>query len=123
MPGANFRCANLQEAGLAEIDWEDACLAGADLSCASFHLGSLRSGLVHSPIACEGSRTGFYTDDFNEQDFKSPEEIRKANLCGADLMGACVDGVDFYLVDLRGARFDDRQANHFRRCGAILGRT
>jgi hypothetical protein len=52
---------------------------------------------VGSPIACEGSRTGFYTDDFEEQTFKSPEEIRKANLCNADLRGAKLDGVDFYL--------------------------
>ena len=43
-------------------------------------MGSSRSGLVESPIASLGTRTGFYTDDFNEQDFKSPEEIRKANL-------------------------------------------
>ena len=80
MPGANFRGARLRAAGLAEVDWERADLRGADLREAAFHLGSSRSGLVGSPIACEGSRTGFYTDDYNEQDFKSPEEIRKANL-------------------------------------------
>ena len=85
MPGANFRGANLRAAGLAEIEWEGADLREADLREAAFHLGSSRSGLVGSPIACEGSRTGFYTDDYTEQDFKSPEEIRKANLCGADL--------------------------------------
>jgi uncharacterized protein YjbI with pentapeptide repeats len=112
---ANFAQACLREAGLADIDWE-----GADLRGASFHLGSTRSGLVGSDIACEGSRTGFYTDDYEEQHFKAPEEIRKANLCGADLRGACVLDVDFYLVDLRGARFDAAQAKHFRRCRAIL---
>ncbi|HEV2294223.1 MAG TPA: pentapeptide repeat-containing protein [Tepidisphaeraceae bacterium] len=80
-------------------------------------MGSSRSGLVGSPIACEGSRTGFYTDDYNDQDFKSPEEIRKANLCGADLRGAKVDKVDFYLVDLRGATYTPEQAEHFARCG------
>jgi hypothetical protein len=36
------------------------------------------------------------------------------------LRGAIIDGVDFYLVDLRGAKYDHRQAEHFRRCGAIL---
>jgi uncharacterized protein YjbI with pentapeptide repeats len=120
MPQADLRMAILRDAGLAEVDWEGADLRGADLRHASFHLGSTRSGLVGSPIACEGSRTGFYTDEYEEQGFKAPEEIRKANLCGADLRGARIDGVDFYLVDLRGARYDAAQAEHLRRCGAIL---
>jgi uncharacterized protein YjbI with pentapeptide repeats len=120
MPDGDFRNANLRHAGLAEVEWERADLRGADLRGASFHLGTTRSGLVGSPIACEGSRTGFYTDDFEEQTYKAPEEIRKANLCGADLRGARLDGVDFYLVDLRGAHYDQEQQVHFRRCGAIL---
>jgi uncharacterized protein YjbI with pentapeptide repeats len=120
MPGACFDGARLADAGLAEIDWEGASLRGADLRRVSFHLGSSRSGLVGSPIACEGSRTGFYTDDYHEQDFKAPEEIRKANLCHADLRGARIDDVDFYLVDLRHAHFDPEQESHLRRCGAIL---
>ena len=120
MPNANFRGANLRAAGLAEIDWGGADLRGADLRQAAFHLGSSRSGLVGSTIACEGSRTGFYTDDFDEQDFKSPEEIRKANLRGADLRGAKIEGVDFYLVDLRGARLDRAHIPGLRGCGAIL---
>jgi uncharacterized protein YjbI with pentapeptide repeats len=120
MPGADFSGACLRSAGLAEIAWEGADLRGADLSECAFHLGSSRSGLVGSPIACEGSRTGFYTDDWNEQDYKSPEEIRKANLCGADLRGARIDDVDFYLVDLRGARLDPVQIPQIRRSGAIL---
>jgi uncharacterized protein YjbI with pentapeptide repeats len=120
MPDADFHGASLRQAGLAEVEWEGACLAGADLRLATFHLGTTRSGLVGSPIACEGSRTGFYTDDFDAQDYKPPEEIRKANLRGADLRGARIDDVDFYLVDLRGALFDPHQAEHFRRCGAIL---
>jgi uncharacterized protein YjbI with pentapeptide repeats/energy-coupling factor transporter ATP-binding protein EcfA2 len=120
MPSASFRRTNLREAGMAGVEWEGADLRDADLRGASFHLGSTRSGLVGSPIACEGSRTGFYTDEYEEQEFKPPEEIRKANLCGADLRGARLDGVDFYLVDLRGARYDADRARHLRRCGAIL---
>jgi uncharacterized protein YjbI with pentapeptide repeats len=120
MPGADFRNADLHAAGLAEVDWERADLRNADLREAAFHLGSSRSGLVGSTVPCEGSRTGFYTDEYNEQDFKSPEEIRKASLRGADLRGALIDGVDFYLVDLRGARLDPDQVLHLRRCGAIL---
>lgn len=120
MRGATFAGACLAEAGLAEIEWEDVDLRGADLRKATFHLGSSRSGMLNTPIASEGSRTGFYTDDYEEQAFKSPEEIRKANLCGADLRGADLGDVDFYLVDLRGAKYDREQARHFRRCGAIL---
>jgi uncharacterized protein YjbI with pentapeptide repeats len=110
----------LRGAKLADIEWDSADLRKADLRGATFHMGSSRSGLVGSPIASKGSRTGFYTDELNEQDFKSPEEIRKANIRGADLRGAKIDGVDFYLVDLRDARFDSRQAEQFRRTGAIL---
>jgi uncharacterized protein YjbI with pentapeptide repeats len=120
MAGGNLAGACLRGAGLGDIDWPGVCLRGADLRQATFHMGSSRSGLVDSTIASEGSRTGFYTDEYNEQDFKSPEEIRKANLCRADLRGASIDGVDFYLVDLRGARYDARQEAQFRQCGAIL---
>jgi uncharacterized protein YjbI with pentapeptide repeats len=120
MPRACFDGARLDNAGLAEVDWEGVSLRGADLRGASFHLGTTRNGLVGSPIACEGSRTGFYTDDYTEQDFKAPEEIRKANLCYADLRGADVTDVDFYLVDLRHAKYDAGQEAHFRQCGAIL---
>jgi uncharacterized protein YjbI with pentapeptide repeats len=117
---ANFRNAYLVEAGLGDVDMEGACLAGANLRGATFHMGSTRSGLLFTPIASEGTRTGFYTDDADEQNFKSPEEIRKANLRGTDLRGAYVADVDFYLVDLRDALYDADQEKHFRRCRAIL---
>jgi uncharacterized protein YjbI with pentapeptide repeats len=120
MPRANFRGADLAHTGLAEIEWEGADLRDADLRGCTFHMGSTRSGLVGSTIPCEGSKTGFYTDDFDDRDFKSPEEIRKANLCGADLRGAKIEGVDFYLVDLRGARYSREQEEQLERCGAIL---
>jgi uncharacterized protein YjbI with pentapeptide repeats len=120
MPGAKFDRACLRNTGLADIHWEGSSLRNADLRGATFHMGGARSGLVGSPIASKGSRTGFYTDEYEEQHFKSPEEIRKANLCRADLRGARIDDVDFYLVDLRGATFDREQELHFRRCGAIL---
>jgi len=122
MPMADFQKASLRGAGLADIQWERADLRGADLRTCSFFLGSSRSGLVGSPLASEGSRTGFYTDDFDEQGFKSPEEIRKANLRGADLRGAKIDGVDFYLVDLRNAKYTRKQGEQLRRCGAILSK-
>ncbi len=120
MPDADFSEACLRNAGLADIDWPRANLRGADLRGVSFHLGSTRSGLVGSPIASEGTRTGFYTDDYEEQHFKAPEEIRKANLRGADLRDANLDGVDFYLVDLRDARIDPKYEAHLRSTGAIL---
>jgi uncharacterized protein YjbI with pentapeptide repeats len=120
MREARFRGADLRGAGLADVDWEGADLRNADLRHASFHLGSTRCGLVGSPYPSHGTRTGFYTDDYNEQDFKAPEEIRKANLCGADLRGANITEVDFYLVDLRDAKYDPEQRAHLQQCGAIL---
>ncbi|HEX4129935.1 MAG TPA: pentapeptide repeat-containing protein [Pirellulales bacterium] len=120
MPCAQFYRADLRDTGLAEIEWEGVDLREADLRGATFHMGSSRSGLVGSPIASEGSRTGFYTDEYLEQGFKAPEEIRKANLCGADLRGANIEGIDFYLVDLRGARYTLEQERQFRRSCAIL---
>ena len=120
LPGADLRGALLQSAGLADVRWEGADLRDADFTACSFHLGSSRSGLVDSPIACEGSKTGFYTDDYEDLHFRRPSQIRKADLRQADLRGARVSEADFYLVDLRGALFDDDQRAHFRRCGAIL---
>lgn len=120
IPNGNFYGAVLRGAGLAEIDWTGADLRQADLTNASFHLGSTRSGLVDSVIPSEGSRTGFYTDEFTEQDYRSPEEIRKACLVGADLREARVEGTDFYLVDLRWAKYSAEQREFFEGCGAIL---
>jgi uncharacterized protein YjbI with pentapeptide repeats len=124
MPLAKFNGANLRNTGLAEIEWEGADLRNADLRGCTFHMGSTRSGLVSVGITdlppCEGSRTGFYIDDFADRDFKPPEEIRKADLRSADLRGANIEGVDFYLVDLRGAMFTPAQAAYLEKCGAIL---
>ncbi len=50
-----------------------------------------------------------------------PEEIRNpATLRGADLRGACIDRVDFYLVDLRDALYTPEQEAVLRRSRAIL---
>ncbi|MCA8963813.1 MAG: pentapeptide repeat-containing protein [Planctomycetes bacterium] len=119
-PGADLRAADLRRTRLAEVDWHGADLRGADFTGATFQTGSSRSGLVDSPIAQEGSRTGFYTDESLEQHFQPPEAVRKANLCDCDLRGARLSGVDFYLVDLRGARLDPEQRSWLRRCRAIL---
>lgn len=135
MPGADFsnalltgsilreaalREANFLHAALAEIEWEYADLRGANFTGVLFHMGSTRTGHVNSTIACEGSKTGFYTDDYEEQSFRAPEAIRKASLRGADLRGAKLQDADFYLVDLRDARIDPGDIPHLRRCGAIL---
>ena len=119
MPGASFRSASLFGAKLADVEWENADLRGADLRRASFHMGSSRSGLL-SGEPSEGTRSGFYTDEFYDQAYRTPEEIRSADLRGADLRGARYEGVDFYLVDLREAIFTPDQEHWFRRCGAIL---
>lgn len=123
MPRCSLRACRFQDCGLAHVDWEGADLREARFEGVTFHLGSSRSGLVFSSTASEGTRTGFYTDDFDDQTFKSPEEIRKANLRGADLREAVVFDTDFYLVDLRDGRYDRAQEAHFRKCGAILSRS
>src|SRR5438552_2501665 len=74
MPGAGFEGALLYRARLAEIEWERASLRRADLRQATFHYGSSRSGLVGSPLASEGTRTGFYTNEALEPG-RPPEEI------------------------------------------------
>ncbi len=138
--GCNFYCANLAEAYLSssrmretsllrsslansrlgEIDWEGCDLREANLSGATFHYGSTRCGIVDSPYPSHGTRTGFYTDDWEELVFKTPELVRKASLVGCDLRGANLHGVDFYLVDLRGAILDPSQLRLVSASGAIL---
>lgn len=117
---AFFAKADLRGAGMAEINWEDCDLRGADLRGVAFHMGSTRCGLVGSPYPSHGTRTGFYTDDYVDLSFKPPEQIRKASLIGCDLRDAMLGEVDFYLVDLRGARFDSHHRARFLACGAIL---
>lgn len=119
LPGASFRKANLRHARLADIQWENADLREADLSDATFHMGSARSGLVFGEPS-EGTRSGYYSDEYFDQSYRPIEEIRTANLRGADLRGARMEGTDFYLVDLRDARFTPEQEHWLRRCGAIL---
>ena len=119
-PSANFRGANLSQTLLGEISWKFADLREADLSNATFHMGSSRCGMLFGYGAGHGSKTGFYTDDFEERRYVNPAEICKASLRGADLRGANIDHTDFYLVDLRDAKLDDRQREYLRRSGALL---
>lgn len=117
---ANLQKVSFRRAQLGEVDWENADLRNADLRGVVFHLGASREGLLSSPYASEGTRTGFYTDERLELHFKAPEEIRKANLKGVNLLGAHIDGVDFYLVDLRGAKMSREQYLQAASTGAIL---
>lgn len=119
-PNADLREASFLATSLADIDLEGADLRGASFARSTFHLGSSRSGLVDSDIACEGSRTGFYTDEALEDRFQAPEAVRKANLRNCDLRGATLADTDFYLVDLRGAKLDPAQREYLQRCRAIL---
>lgn len=116
----DFRGTRFEGCGLAEVSWVGADLREAIFDNCTFHAGSSRSGLVGTPLASEGTRTGFYTDEATEQGFKSPDEIRKADLRGADLRGARLNDLDLYLVDLRGAKLDPATYDWARRCGAIL---
>jgi len=112
--------ASLRDARLANLDAEGTDFTGADFTGATFRLGTTRSGRVFHAPPMEGTRTGFYSDEFFDSPHRAPEELRTANLRGATLLGANVLCTDFYLVDLRGALYDERQAQHFQRCGAIL---
>lgn len=120
MPNADFRGARFRGAYLADIRWPGADLRHANLAGVTFHMGSSRSGLVGSDLASEGTRTGFYTDDYDDHTFRSPEEIRVADLTGCDLRDAVIDGVDFWRVDLRGARILSSQWQQLIATGAIL---
>jgi len=120
LSNCKFCDADLTNGRMAFIEWENCDLRGADLRGCTFLMGSTRCGLVGSPYPSHGTRTGFYTDDYDDQHFKPPEAIRKACLINADLRGANIQNVDFYLVDLRGAKFDSTQQRQFIATGAIL---
>lgn len=120
MPNADFRGCQIMGAYLADVAWPDADLRMAQLTGSTFHMGSSRSGLVDSHIASEGTRTGFYSDDYDDHLYRPPEEIRAADLRGCDLRGANLKGVDFYRVDLRGAQFDEHHRQQFIATGALL---
>ena len=79
-----------------------------------------RCGIVDSPYPSHGTRTGFYTDELDELYFQPPESIRKASLVGCDLRGATIEGVDFYLVDLRDAILEPAQRSQIAASGGIL---
>ena len=119
-PRADFRGATLIESGLAGVSWVGADLRDTNLSRASFHLGSSRSGLLFAGTS-EGTRTGFYTEEMRDLAHKDPAEVRVADLRGVDLTGAHTDDTDWYRVDLRGARYDAAQRRQMSACGAILG--
>lgn len=105
---------------LADVIWTNCDLRNADLRGVHFHFGSTRCGLVGSPYPSHGTRTGFYTDSLEELYFKEPESVRRAALLDCDLRGANIDGVDFYLVDLRGTKLDPWQRRQASSTGAIL---
>ena len=123
--GSQFHCCSLRSsnligAKLGDVIWTDCDLRFIEFAGCQFHYGSTRSGLVGSPYPSHGTRTGFYTDDYDDQQFKRIEDIRKASLQGCNLTGARVEQADFYLVDLRDAIYDENQRRHFESCGAIL---
>ena len=120
MTQCRFQSAEMVGAKMAGINWENCDMRSADMRGVTFHLGTTRSGLVNSPYPSHGTRTGFYTDEFEERYFKSPESIRVASMRGCDLRGANIHHVDFYLVDLRGARYDSSQREQLVSTGAIL---
>lgn len=117
---SSFKLADLSQAGLAGVVWENCDLRGADLRGAAFHMGSTRCGLVDSPFPSHGTRTGFYTDDYVDLSYKHPEQVRKAALIGCDLRGALLQGCDFYLVDVRDCQLDPDQRELMASCGAIM---
>lgn len=119
-PNADLRGVQLVGAGLNGIDWSGSDLRGADFTGAIFQLGSTRSGLLVGAPAMWGTKTGFYTIDWERDGRRPPEQIRVANLRGADLRGAKVLRCDFHLVDLRGVQCTAEQYAHFERCGAFV---
>jgi len=86
----------LRLANLAAVDLEEARLTQADLRGADL------------------SRARFVRADLAGAD------LRGAQVRGANLRGAAIANADFYLVDLRDARYTPDQYEHFLRCGAIL---
>jgi uncharacterized protein YjbI with pentapeptide repeats len=116
----DMRRANFTESRLGEIEWTDCDLRECDFRGCTFHFGSTRCGMVGSPYPSHGTRTGFYSDDLERLYYESPESVRRGNMQGCDLRGANIEGVDFYLIDLRGAKLDPWQRRQMGATGAIL---
>lgn len=115
----SFTHSNLSGSRMAEIEWYDCDLRGTDLRKIIFHFGSTRCGLVGSPYPSHGTRTGFYSDQLEEQYFREPEAIRRAALINCDFRGANLEGVDFYLVDLTGSILDSHESRQAIATGAL----
>ena len=111
----------LHRAGLAGVRWEQADLRDVDFAGVLLpHRLQSRSGLVGSTIASEGTAHRVLHRRLRRPLIQAAGRDPQGRPLGADLRGAKVKDIDFYLVDLRRARYSPDQADHFRRCGAIL---
>lgn len=78
---------------------------------------------VHAAPGVDALPLDAYIADF----LATPSSAACSATCSSDpcspqsvLRGALVEHTDFYLVDLRGAKYTEEQGRHFANCGAIL---
>jgi uncharacterized protein YjbI with pentapeptide repeats len=116
----NLSNADLSGAYMSGIDLCGSNLREANLSGVQFHFGTSRSGLVDSDLASEGTRTGFYSSDYDAHVYQAAEELRVANLRYCDLRGCQFEDTNFWRVDLRNAQMDPPLRDAAAAMGAFL---
>jgi uncharacterized protein YjbI with pentapeptide repeats len=138
-PGIHLEHVDLHSADLSEADLCQANLENADATEVRFRRAKLEKAILNSGVALKADFSGANLRSvlakqasFRQANLSraclaeadlSGANLQGANIEDADFRGANLEGanlVDFYLVDLRDAKYTAFQAAHLRSCRAIL---
>jgi len=106
------------------VDLSDADLRRARFDSVTFDPGpGSRAGHTEPDARWHpmyGSQSGFYSEDVAASLWGDPDQLRLADLRGADLRGAVFASTSLFRVDLRGATLDDETRALARSHGAFV---